>query len=475
MGKYFVGSALILVIFITFFTMQFTTQKDPNQSKIVLAFTDSAIKNESNWSDKGFALQIVSNCLIQDKSCVSNYLQSTVNVANKLHTPLVIIAQSGYASAVISSLDNTHKDQAIDAIVFLQAEMVGEISTQWQAEKTLVINSAQDTAETVSMGRRLAKRLRENGTSWFTMLIPNEKNNLMLHPILPDMIGYLLDNSLDSINALEFRAEKIWQQPLFDNKAFYQDLGLIKKLPFDESLYRTLQAFYSHEPYLLKQWPLKTYQAFDLLQYRSQLPEEQQGRFASFMNRKGHRFYLDLERYAQYEPEFVIGIDDETNLYRLTSFYRTRRFNSWEQGGPNEDMLYSQSLGAFIHFRMPVPRIYELPYLQYSSILFESISFSNQDPYENFRSLSKSSFSVLTLNCLPCHSIGSIGGAAHHIDFQTGEPQPGYALPLTSYPIEVLQNFFFNQRATADLIGVNPNYVERGVAEELLEWIPSIR
>jgi hypothetical protein len=64
-----------------------------------------------------------------------------------------------------------------------------------------------------------------------------------------------------------------------------------------------------------------------------------------------------------------------------------------------------------------------------------------------------------------------VGGSAHHLDYLTVKPQPGFAQPLLSYSKEVLDNFFFNQTATAQLIGVNPNYVEAKVGEELKTWL----
>ena len=248
---------------------------------------------------------------------------------------------------------------------------------------------------------------------------------------------------------------------------------LVDERQVDNDIHRILKAFYAYDLNLLKQWPLEEYKAFNLVKYRDYLPEDQRGRFAVFSNRKGHKFYLDLQRYEKYQPEFVIAIDDEENLYRMTSFYKTKRYYSWEQGGPSNDMLYSQSLGAFIHFQNSPPMHMELPYLQYSSILFESIKFTDQDPYSGFNDLSTAAFEVLTLNCIPCHSVNQVGGSAHHLDYLTAKPQPGFAQPLLSYSKEVLENFFFNQTATAQLIGVNPNYVDEKTGEELMTWLLS--
>ena len=302
-------------------------------------------------------------------------------------------------------------------------------------------------------------------------MLDNASNRLITHPVLPYIVSFINSPTTSVPFYLEFDAESRWQQPIFNNAEFFKQKEFIEEKNVDTDIKRILKAFYAHEPRLLKQWALKTYKAFNLLKYRDSLPLSQQGRYVSFENRKGHNFHLDLDVYAQFEPEFVISIDNEDNLYRLTSFYITKRYYSWREEGPKNDELYSQSMGAFIHFNRPLPAKIELPYLQYSSILMDTIKFSNDDPYASLEGLSSDAFQVVTLNCVPCHKVSGVGGAAFHLDYLTGKSKPGFAKPVLSYTQDVLNNFFFNQTATAKLIGVNPNYVDPEVGHELLEWI----
>ena len=474
-NRYAVAAIFVAILVGIILTIKLLPKNSANQSVFVLAFTNNELTNEKLWAESAFSIDSISDCNStneqQDVACVAKYIQSIVGTAQALNVQLIVLGQGNYPKKILAALQQITGAEKIDALVFLQSEDVSLLNDKYRFPKTLIISSAQDSHADVVKSRQLASMLNRSHWAWFTMLLSDQSNNLLSHPIIPNIVTYLLNGAQGTLNDGEFDAEVRWQRPIFNNQAYYANPKAIAEYNVDANLSNTLQAFFSHEPYLLKQWPLEKYRGFDLLKYRSQLPLEKQGRYVSFSNRKGHRFYLDLNRYGRYLPEIVIGLDDETNLYHLTSFYRTKRFNSWEEGGPSEDMLYAESLGAFIHFRKPVPAQYELPYLQYSSILFESISFSNQDPYAELSNLTYPTFRVLTMNCLPCHSVGEIGGAAHHIDSKLGQPQPGYALALTAYSQEVLENFFFNQSATADLIGVNPNHVERRVAQELLVWL----
>ena len=447
---------------------------------VVLAFLDQTDKVSStslhNWQSAGLAIEYVDNCtqLKNDKvvTCITEVIQKIAKVSSSSGAELVIMADDHFTHYMLSTFKQGHLEDEVAALVLLQAKFNLSDVENIALPKSVLINTPQDDADDFIVRRRAVAKLQSNDNwVWPTTLSTENINSLVEHPMLPEMILFLLDKQQNVQLLAEFNAESHWQKPLFNNEDYFAVDEAINEYAVDYDLHRILAAFFHHEPYQLKQWPLNSYQGFDLLTYRSLLPEEEQGRYVTFTNRKGHRFFLDLDRYGRYQPEIVIGIDDERNLYQMSTFYKTKQFYSWEPGGPEQDTLYVQSLGAFIHFRKPLPQQYELPYLQYSTIKFDSIAFSNIDPYAGIKNLTHAAFRVLTQNCIPCHSIDGVGGAAYHMDSQTGEPQPGFARPLRTYSKEIYQNFFFNQTATAALIGVNPNYVERSVAEELLPWL----
>ena len=450
------------------------------QPIVVLAFVDG--KNQVSTRryqvlhNAGFAVETVGVCTSNDHdkavACILKTIQQVAKVVHSANSQLVVMGDKTYSKNILTAFGRDKLADEVDGLVLLQADFDLSNISSIKLPKSIFINAPQDAEQDFIARRRAVQNLLMNDNwVWSTTLSTDHIDGLAEHPVLPEMISYLLDKQENVRYLAEFDAESQWQEPLFDNDDFFKHKHAVQEFAVDGDLRRILTAFFHHEPYQLKQWPLLTYRGFDLLTYRASLPEQDQGRYVTFTNRKGHRFFLDLDRYGRYQPEFVIGIDDDNNLYRMSTFYRTKQFTSWEPDGPQQDKLYVQSLGAFIHFRNPLPRQYELPYLQYSTIKFDSIAFSNIDPYAGIKNLTHQAFRVLTQNCIPCHSLDGVGGAAYHMDSQTGEPQPGFARPLRTYSKEIYKNFFYNQTATAALIGVNPNYVAPEVADELLPWL----
>lgn len=447
---------------------------------IVLAFLSPENAADANviqtWRKIGIAVESVDDCENiknnQKVSCLGELIDKIASLADSSNAQLVVLGGETYSDSLLRAFEKFNLADQVAGLVFLSAKFDPVIADTIELPKILMISSPLDPAEDVVSRRRMAsKLLADNNWVWSTVLSDEGLDHSIAHPVLPEMILYLLERREGVRYLAEFDAESRWQTPLFDNEDYFAVEEAVREYAVDLDLQRILNAFFHHEPYQLKQWPLNTYKSFDLLTYRSLLPVDEQGRYVIFANRKGHRFYLDLDRYGRYLPELVIGVDDELNLYRMFTFYKTKQFYSWEPDGPDEDTLYVQSLGAFIHFRKPLPRQYELPYLQYSTILFDSIAFTDVDPFAGIQNLTHQAYRVLTQNCIPCHSVDGIGGAAYHMDAQSGEPQPGFARPLRTYSKEIYQNFFYNQTATAALIGVNPNYVDREVADELLPWL----
>ena len=474
-------SAVIVILFIVAAGIGYYFYPEPQKPilgrALVLAFasaTDNQIDLIHQWEKLDLSVEFANTCTRGSEAkrvkCIRKSITNSLTRSESASKPLLLLADKNSSQVLLSILNENNFNQ-VSALILLRANAATSVLDNFKIPKTLVISGINDIAEDVLTTRVMASNIRSKGQwAWSTMLAEGG-NGLLSHPVLPHMISFLLNDNVNSFYRTEFKAESQWQHPIVNNNKFFELTEFVETYPIDNDIQRILNAFYAYDLNLLKQWPLNQYKAFNLLKYRDYLPKDKQGQFVTFANRKGHRFYLDLQRYEQYKPEIVIAIDDEDNLYRMTSFYKTKRYNSWEKGGPDKDTLYSQSLGAFIHFQAPPPAHLELPYLQYSSILFDSIEFTDQNPYEDLQELSEPAFGVLTLNCIPCHSVNGIGGAAHHLDYLTVKPQPGFAQPLHSYSKDVLENFFFNQTATAQLIGVNPNYVEETIGEELLTWL----
>ena len=178
---------------------------------------------------------------------------------------------------------------------------------------------------------------------------------------------------------------------------------------------------------------------------------------------------LDLEVYGAYEPEIVVGVDDEPNMFRLNWFFRTKLMYSWRSERPN---MSARPLGPFLSFRKPVPDDLFPPADPILALHLGGIEFSNENPFAAISAYSDTVQRVITKDnqCIYCHQIEGMGGRAYHLDAMTAQPQGGYALPLGDYSEEVMRQFVFDQGATAAKFGFTPNAVDAAVADEFFAW-----
>jgi hypothetical protein len=191
-------------------------------------------------------------------------------------------------------------------------------------------------------------------------------------------------------------------------------------------------------------------------------------------NVDGERLVLPREQIEKYRPVIVIGIDDEKNLFRFSSFYRMRQEYSWKSG-PQPPLL-ALPLGAFIYFLDPPPR--ELVAQSWHfGLTEESFRRLKNDPLEAIRHLPKTVEEALTFRngCVYCHSFRGVGSRSHHVDAITGKPHGGFALPLESYPSEVWRAFMFDQANVAKKMGATPNVVSDAARQELFDLVERSR
>ena len=329
----------------------------------------------------------------------------------------------------------------------------------------------EDTAhppQQIAASRRYAQALSKQGVDTQFLLVPPAHEHLFTRlgdrsitvRLIKHFMGVKEPGRFDRI----LDGYRQWRSPLFDNNAFLAQPSLLKTYPADDGLRSMIKLFFHNEGYQLKQWPLAEYQAIDLLELA------QGRRFVQLGNRLGQKVYLDLDRYAQYQPQIVVSIDDETNLYQLKLFYQTRQQYSWIDDGPRP-ALSVRPLGAFLHFRKPPPRVDWVPLLLRANLVYDQITFADEDPLAKLDQLPDKAEHIVLTNCVRCHSIEQVGGRAHHVVAATGEAQPGLALPLESYSRDVMRNFLFNQAEVARKIGVKPNGMPEDVARELFEWL----
>jgi hypothetical protein len=152
-----------------------------------------------------------------------------------------------------------------------------------------------------------------------------------------------------------------------------------------------------------------------------------------------------------------------------------KRAYSWIKGEEPMPMMI-RPLGAFLHFRTPLPK--ELRNSTYAPFGLDEASFRwvDRDPLAPVRSMTDGrpglrEAMIGTQGCLKCHSFRGSGARAHHTLADSGKPYGAFALPLEEYPTDVLRRFLFEQEKVARSFGVVPLPVEPNAARELFDLV----
>src|SRR6185437_12919211 len=139
--------------------------------------------------------------------------------------------------------------------------------------------------------------------------------------------------------------------------------------------------------------------------------------------------------------------------------------------------LMIRPLGAFLHFRTPLPDGWvNRTYAQFS-VTTKSFHWSATDPLAAVADLPATLKPAMLgdQGCLKCHAFRGAGANAHHMLSATGGPYGAFALPLEDYPDDVLHRFLFEQETVARGFDVSPLHVPPPVADELYALVHSSR
>ncbi len=333
---------------------------------------------------------------------------------------------------------------------------------------TLVQRSAP--GDSVVRVRRLTSSLRNKGIDASLLFVPpGAFDDLVMPPIATDILRRFLGATLRNAEFAELLAGHFnWQNPRWNNDEFRSQFKYLTTIPANKRTKSLFQFFFRREPYLLKQWSFERYTAFDLMAYRNAVAPG--ARYIKFANRRGQYYFMDLDRYAQYEPVIIVGVDDESNMYRFVWFYKTLKEYSWKDDVQNVSV---RALGPALHFRKAPPEAMAVPLLLRSAIPLKGIGFFHEDPLVEIAPLPQPLQRIITQEnkCIYCHAIGSVRPRAHHLDAMTLKPQGGFALPLSEYSDQVIQAFLYDQKRVADAIGMSPNYVDPDHIDEFRDWV----
>jgi len=375
----------------------------------------------------------------------------------------------------------TEKTFGYDPAILKKASPVHYVRAD--APPFLILNAFQDFTGFALDARRFADALRSAGNKAVQQLMfkgvdhlsivkLDDENNPVRRLILSFMGVKALPQQLTDL----VEAQRRWTDPPYSTLPFWKFAKLVRTYPIDARFAQMLLFIYRDRKEELLQWPLKQFYAVDLFAYLNALPKERigAGDFIVLTNIHGERQVWRREEIERYQPAIVIGIDDEKNLFRFSTFYRMHHEYSWQPGSPPPPLV--MPLGAFIYFLKEPPQ--ELAAQSWHfGLTGDSFRRFKDDPLKAIRDVPQDVEQALTFRngCVYCHTFRGVGSRSHHVHALTGQAQGGFALPLESYPAQVWREFMFNQTAVAKKMGATPNIVQENARQALFDLVNSSR
>jgi acetyl esterase/lipase len=264
------------------------------------------------------------------------------------------------------------------------------------------------------------------------------------------------------------------KKPPLDNDELRADTKRIATYPVDAEFKASIMSLLGVNRSELNVLPGKTYQAIELLPYLASRPESEVGKgdYLVVTNIRDERLYYSREELEKMRPVIVVGLDDETNLYRIFVHYRLKQAYSWKKGeAPMPTMI--RPLGAFLHFRTtPPPALLNRTFAQLT-LTTKSFRWVESDPLASVRDLTGPVHDVLLgeQGCLKCHAFRGMTAKAHHTLAIDGKPYGAFALRLDEYPNDVLRRFLFEQTEVARSFDVDPLRVDPSAAKSLFDLV----
>jgi acetyl esterase/lipase len=328
----------------------------------------------------------------------------------------------------------------------------------------LVTFAEADLPDAQPRGFAFAKALREAGhpaaeafgipgRDYRSQLDLGEDTNPMRQHLLA-LLG--LGPSYTSLSET-FAMRRFWRDPSLHSADFWKDARQVKTHDatpeFDEELNLPFVAT-GGPPRLRPQ----RYQALDLIPWLERHADRVgRGRYLVLTNARGEKAFFSLAALRELEPQIVIGIDAERELFRIVDFYHTDRRTTWQQPEA-ETWILARPVGAFLHFAKPAPPSVDTRAIGRFALTPESFAVVDADPLAPLADLPPADRELVTgeFHCVSCHAFRGVGGRASHLRARDGERVGGYGLPLEEYPPQVWRRYCLEQAEVAGLIGASP-------------------
>ncbi len=436
----------------------------------VVFWQDVSVGDKAIWQKEGYDVTAL-GCDATDAACVTKGL-SALGAADKR----ILIADGVSSKAVIDLFASGITSDTLTGVAMMRAALPKDtaITVGPEAPKLTVFVEKSDAAEAVTSAQVYAAAFRQQGvTGSVKFFDPDMMAAGPVHPGVVMGVSHFMGYAPRSELLMKLlTANELWPNLGHNNKGFLAQTDFVTRKPMTEPVRTFLKRHFGQGPHVAKQWAFESYLSFDLLAYRDAVAPGQ--KYVSFNTRLNQYMVVDLDQYAAYGPEIVVGVDDETNMYQLAWYYWNDLMYSWDTKVPN---ISAKPLGPALVFTKPVPDDLALPFRQRTALHFKGMSFSNDDPLIKMKSYPPTIQTVITKSneCIYCHSIEGVGGRNHHLNAYTAQPQGGVALALEEYSDTVMREFLFNQEEVAAKVGLSPNPLDADVVQEFYEWVSALK
>ena len=271
------------------------------------------------WEQMGLPPQTVS-CSFVTRQCLEP-LSSTLGEDDRRW---LLVKEEG--AALISVL--LDQDIGVDQISGIA--LWGVPDSGWKLPDTIenpppiwVLTSIEESAEKLRVGRMFVEGYRQlGGDAEFYAVAEDAFSQPAQNEAAIMVASSLMEREIEFEElAIVTELRSHWDRPPIDHNDFHQFPQLIQQEPSNLYARTGLEEHFRTERHLLDQWDTNEITTFDLLGYRDLIAPD--ARYLTLRNQRGEEMYLDLDRYAQYQPVLVIGVGDVDNLYRFSTFYQT--------------------------------------------------------------------------------------------------------------------------------------------------------
>jgi acetyl esterase/lipase len=349
----------------------------------------------------------------------------------------------------------------------------------------LVLSAENDFGGFQPDARRFAARLRAAGNRDVQDIILKDFDHFSIFghlrapqsPVRELVLGFAGVGVPSGLLAELSRLRRIWQEPPWSTEPFWTQPQLVHAYPVDERFVAAFSNIYDRELlFELCSYPFREFHAIELRRFLDSQPREKigSGDYLVVTNVRGERVFWRLSEIEPHQPVVVIGLDDERNLFRLSTFYRNKRAYSWKD---EKTGISVRSIGAFVYFLKPPPPRFNPASTARYSLTADSFRLAETDALSAMADLPRDVHDVMYFrnSCFSCHGFRGTDVRAGHTRAVDAEPQGGYALPLESYPPKVWRQFMFEHQKSAAAIGVRPNAVTGPAAAKLFDIVEKER